>query len=142
MIGQDLKLRIPLVDIGLVREATAFGFTRFGLAIELAGASDIRLDFSSKSARNETLDVLNRAVSNARVAGARALHRHSSLPVHNPLGQAPVHYQEIKFSPSKFKVCPPIIGGIQLESGLRPYRILCMTIGSRGDVQPYIVSHS
>ncbi|KAG0151620.1 hypothetical protein CROQUDRAFT_56856 [Cronartium quercuum f. sp. fusiforme G11] len=137
MIGQDLKLRIPLIDIGLVSEASAFGFTRFGLAFEIAGAADIRLDFSSAAARDESMKALRCAVDLAR---ARANRRQSSLPSQstNPLGQMPMQGPQISLSTDQIKTLPAIISNVQLNQTVRPLRVVCMTIGSRGDVQPYI----
>lgn len=138
VIGQDLKLRIPLKDIAQAQQCPPFGFTRSGLSIEIAGAADIRLDFSSQAARDETVKVINLAVDRVRDAEARAARRHSSLPTQNPLCPPDTSLPASPLSARQRQSLPAIIGDVHPEPTTRPYRITCMTIGSRGDVQPYI----
>ncbi|EFP79618.2 hypothetical protein PGT21_034058 [Puccinia graminis f. sp. tritici] len=136
VITQDYKLRIPIKDIGQVKEATAFGFTRFGIAIELAGAPDIRLDFSSKSTREEVMQALEDHAQAAKAEEKRINRRLSNMPIPKPLGQ---NTEQFKLaSPALKKQRPVVIDKQQIERPVKAMKIICLAIGSRGDVQPYI----
>ncbi|WAQ84990.1 hypothetical protein PtA15_5A563 [Puccinia triticina] len=136
VITQDYKLRVPIKDIGQVREATAFGLTRFGIAIELAGAPDIRLDFSSRSTREEVVQALEEHAQAAKAEEKRINRRLSNMPIPKPLGQ---NTEQFKLSsPALKKQRPVVIDKQQVERPVKAMKIICLAIGSRGDVQPYI----
>ncbi|KNE94268.1 hypothetical protein PSTG_12400 [Puccinia striiformis f. sp. tritici PST-78] len=137
VITQDYKLRIPIKDIGQVKEASAFGFTRFGIGIELAGAPDIRLDFSSKSVREEVMKALEDHAQAAKAEEKRINKRLSNMPLPKPLGQNTEHIK-LTTTPAMKKLRPVVIDKEQIERPLKPMKIVCLAIGSRGDVQPYI----
>ncbi|KNZ58878.1 uncharacterized protein VP01_1841g6 [Puccinia sorghi] len=87
VITQDYKMRIPMKDIGQVRQAGAFEFTRFGIAMDLAGVPDICLDFSSRSMREEVMHALECHAQAAKVEEKRINRRLSHMPLPKPLGQ-------------------------------------------------------
>ncbi|KNZ48913.1 hypothetical protein VP01_5326g1 [Puccinia sorghi] len=122
-------------DIGQVRRAGAFGFTRFGIAIKLPGAPDIRLDFSSRSTREEVMHALEGHAQAAKVEEKRINRRLSHMPLPNPRGQ---NTEQIKLSSPATKKRRLVINKQQIERPVKPMKIVCLAIGSRGNVQPYI----
>ncbi|WAR58343.1 hypothetical protein PtB15_5B577 [Puccinia triticina] len=136
VLGSDYKLRIPLKSVGNLKPTSAFGFHRFGLAIETLGAPDIRLDFTSQSTREEVIEVLKAAVQDLSSRDPKRLQdfqpaaSRSSVPATEPASYTiPICSRDSM---------PVLIGGAKITKTIRPLRIVCLTIGSRGDVQPYI----
>ncbi|KAM0787800.1 hypothetical protein ACM66B_003854 [Microbotryomycetes sp. NB124-2] len=68
IIGADVLVRIPLVDIDDAVANRAFGFRIWGLAVQVHGAPDCRLDFTSKKLRDEVVTRLKTAVLEAKVS--------------------------------------------------------------------------
>ncbi|CAH7676336.1 expressed protein [Phakopsora pachyrhizi] len=134
ILTPEFKLRIPLRDVGSVRESGSFGFNRFGIALELAGTTDIRFDFSSKSTGVKVLEAFKSAINLAKHQEKISKKRRSLFPP-LPLSKC---VKDLKVDSLKSKHCPVVIGDLGLENQIKPMKITCMTIGSRGDVQPYI----
>ncbi|KNZ62555.1 hypothetical protein VP01_12564g1, partial [Puccinia sorghi] len=131
----DYKLRIPMKDIGQVRRAGTFGFTRFGIAIKLPGVPDIRLDFSSRSMPEEVMHALEGHAQAAKAEEKRINRKLSHMPLPKPRGQ---NTEQIKLSSPTTKKRRLVIRKQQIERPVKPMKIICLVIGSRGDVQPYI----
>ncbi|PLW44886.1 hypothetical protein PCASD_09154 [Puccinia coronata f. sp. avenae] len=135
LITSDYKLKIPLKSVGNLKPTSAFGFHRFGLAIETLGAPDIRLDFTSKATRQQVVDVLKAAVKDiSRHPKQFQDFRPPSSQPHGPAADP----SSMTLSRYGRDTMPVLIGGGKMEKTIRPLRIVCLTIGSRGDVQPYI----
>ncbi|MBW0500544.1 hypothetical protein O181_040259 [Austropuccinia psidii MF-1] len=131
VLSPDYKLRIPLKDLGPSKSTSAFGLNRFGLAVEVTGAPDIRLDFNSKSTREQVVKVLEIAIESFNVE----LKRQKNSPITSHiLGSM----DQLPFKTIQSKSTAACIGDVKLEKVISPSRIVCLTIGSRGDVQPYI----
>ncbi|KAK4046210.1 hypothetical protein OIV83_006242 [Microbotryomycetes sp. JL201] len=76
VLSADTLVRIPLVDIDDAVVHRAFGFRIWGLAIQVHGAPDCRLDFTSKKLRDEVITRLKTAVLEAKVVDL-AINSHS-----------------------------------------------------------------
>ncbi|KAI5475042.1 hypothetical protein MNV49_002067 [Pseudohyphozyma bogoriensis] len=178
LVGSDVKLRIPIADIDDAVPCKAFGFRIVGLAIQVHGSPDVRLDFHSKKLRDEVITKIKDAVLAFKT---QALHIDPS-PATSPLPTRPTqttsplasgtttpsavpsspgytlnpYTSNFAADPSHYKVLgvdleenpkipiglqptdtPKVLGtiGYKRLSGLH---VFCLTIGSRGDVQPYI----
>jgi sterol 3beta-glucosyltransferase len=136
VLGSDYKLRIPLKSLGNLKRTSAFGFHRFGLAIETLGAPDIRLDFTSKSTREEVIDGLKAAVQDLSSRDSNRLQDFQPLSSREPGAVAEPNFSLPRCDKDTMSV---LIGGAKINKTIKPLRIVCLTIGSRGDVQPYIV---
>ncbi|KAI9622861.1 hypothetical protein H4Q26_014798 [Puccinia striiformis f. sp. tritici PST-130] len=90
VINPDYKLRVPLSRLGNLKPTSSFGFNRFGLAIETLGAPDIRLDFTSKSTREEVIEVLKVAIQEFPLG---MLNGHKTLRIHRLQLRARAHRQ-------------------------------------------------
>lgn len=134
LISSDYKLRIPLRQVGKLKRTSPFGFQRFGLAIEFAGSPDIRLDFTSKSTREEVIEVLSAAVRDANLEPKR---------IKSPTAQPPQSLGRDTDprgipNPPRSDPLSVCINDVAKIPPPKLLRIVCLTIGSRGDVQPYI----
>ncbi|KAM0748381.1 UDP-Glycosyltransferase/glycogen phosphorylase [Meredithblackwellia eburnea MCA 4105] len=67
-LTSDVKLRIPLTDIDDVGPSKAWGFRIVGLAVQLHGAPDVRLDFHSRKMRDAVIDKIKESVLVAKAA--------------------------------------------------------------------------
>jgi hypothetical protein len=74
----------------------------------------------------------------AKAEEKRINRRLSSMPIPKPLGQNTEQFKLI--SPALKKQMPVVIDKQQIERPVKAMKIVCLAIGSRGDVQPYIVS--
>ncbi|KAH9458135.1 hypothetical protein Pst134EB_010435 [Puccinia striiformis f. sp. tritici] len=139
VINPDYKLRVPLSRLGNLKPTSSFGFNRFGLAIETLGAPDIRLDFTSKSTREEVIEVLKVAIQEFSSRNAQRP-QDSQDPPSPAAGSSapPASYTLPACTKDPIPVLISSIGSAKLQKHIRPLRIVCLTIGSRGDVQPYI----
>ncbi|KAJ7069825.1 glycosyltransferase family 1 protein [Mycena amicta] len=156
---QDARYR---VHISLVREAKPFNMLRncsFGLAIELEGHPDLRFQFRTVEACEEARERVNAAVKRARemprtpkslsLSGSStpSLSDSSTPPpstptrsmtgLFSPLARTFAAVQEAGVPPTlKLPKAINIPGQFLVKS--KPKHFVCLTIGSRGDVQPYI----
>ncbi|KAJ7784602.1 glycosyltransferase family 1 protein [Mycena metata] len=149
----DLKYRIPLTSI---RGTRPFGLIRncgYGLALEIEGHPDLKFQFRTEELRGQAI---------TRIAAARAQAQEPRTPSTiaatsdngstfsvRPLTRSATGI----FAPLSRSVAAAIEGGqaklkanlpraINLPSDLlvrqKSKHFVCLTIGSRGDVQPYI----
>ncbi|EFP79605.2 uncharacterized protein PGTG_05926 [Puccinia graminis f. sp. tritici CRL 75-36-700-3] len=135
VLGSDYKLKIPLKSVGNLKRTSAFGFHRFGLAIETLGAPDVRLDFTSKSTREEVIEGLKAAVQDSSSRESNRLQDFQPLSSRTPGAVAEPNFTLPRCGQDTM---PVLIGGAKIDKIIKPLRIVCLTIGSRGDVQPYI----
>ncbi|KAK4704988.1 hypothetical protein P7C70_g1228, partial [Phenoliferia sp. Uapishka_3] len=162
VLSSDVKLRIPLTDIDDVGPSKAWGFRIVGLAIQVHGAPDVRLDFKSKTLRDLVITTLKSSIalagstsapplshslsSTSSVSSAISNSQYIISPVRTSF-QASLDRQVVLGQPMEENVSipaglaasqmPKVLGtvGTKQITGLH---FVCLTIGSRGDVQPYI----
>ncbi|KAK4053271.1 hypothetical protein OIO90_004045 [Microbotryomycetes sp. JL221] len=202
VLVSDVLVRVPLVDIDDAIPIRAFGFRIWGLAIQVHGAPDCRLDFTSKKARDDVVDRLKTAVLEAKVtdmainrtnadrshppslstqssfngsnASTMATSEHSEQPslhiktdsqsmntstsastqspyIMSPLkpafgvtsDKAYILGQSVEedfavTGVTKMLPLPVLVGSSGTRRKVTGMHFVCLTIGSRGDVQPYI----
>ena len=171
VLSQDLKIRIPMSDLEAVHSTRAFGFHVWGLAIQLTGAPDVRLDFHSKQDRDAALVALKKTIElfhgvDALATGVGKVDSHLSrassegstltssgtrTPVdidpeeleqrrRAPLGTS--LNQKVTIPPGKRLIAKVIGTGPTCNKTITSRHFVLLTIGSRGDVQVYIVRPS
>ncbi|KAJ7044079.1 glycosyltransferase family 1 protein [Mycena alexandri] len=150
----DLKYRIPLASIRGTRPFSLIRNCAYGLSLEIEGHPDLKFQFRTEEVRGQAI---------TRIAAARA---HAQKPHTPPATVAPTSDNGSNFSvrpltrsasgifaPLSRTLAAAIEGGhaklkaslpraINLPSDLlvrgKSKHFVCLTIGSRGDVQPYI----
>ena len=130
---------LPIRDLYGLKAQKAFRFGHSGLIVVIKGHEEIFLEFSSSRRRKSCVALLEERMEGLRSDSAvppspGVIQRRimEDLDEHAPLEpRSPV----VSSSPS------PMFGSTTstfLEFKPEPMRITCLTIGSRGDVQPYI----
>lgn len=135
---------IPIRDLYGLKAQKAFRFNHFGLIIVIKGHEEIFLEFSSEDRRKSCVTLLETRMEDVRVRGAaennKDTERRDSVEdrVMEDLDES------VPLDVKKQEVGEPslMFGSTTsttfLEFKPEPMRITCLTIGSRGDVQPYI----
>ncbi|CDS01828.1 hypothetical protein [Sporisorium scitamineum] len=154
-VGRDLKVKVPLNDLQGVDTYRSMLWHHFGLVVHITAHSDMYFDFTSKDNRDLVLSTLKnyieakqtqkndaeRASLNTedsqatKVEGAAGAGTAQVL-LHDSTAEVPV------FEPEMLSYLPKVVNMDRtvMRDAIRisPMRIYCLTIGSRGDVQPYI----
>ena len=159
LLGTKTKLILPLKDIENVDKEKGFRFGYHGLVLLIRGHEELFFEFNSADHRDDCTVTLLQTLESARymeqsgviakqdeddAAVAKDEHRllqearkqstglarenvllESDRPVYNYDDTPPVLFDDPRVSIVNFKPTTPL-------------RITCLTIGSRGDVQPYI----
>jgi len=142
---------IPIRDIYGLKAQKAFRFGHHGLIVVIKGHEEIFLEFSSKERREACVILLEHLMESVRVRAENGEGEFdpdsldedriqakimedldASIPL-DPQGSSDDSVAQIEPS--------PLFGSTTstfLEFKPEPMRITCLTIGSRGDVQPYI----
>ncbi|TKY85642.1 hypothetical protein EX895_005181 [Sporisorium graminicola] len=160
-VGRDLKIKVPLTDLQGVDTYRTMLWHHFGLVVHITAHPDMIFDFTSKDNRDRVLSTLKKLidakqkqkhdVERASVntasdtsdatkveasAGAGAAKAPPSVLFRDTLSEVPV------FEPEMLSYMPKVVNmdSNAMRNAIRvsPMRIYCLTIGSRGDVQPYI----
>ena len=134
---------VPIRDLYGLKAQKAFRFGHSGLIVVIKGHEELFLEFSSSKRRKACIALLEERMEDVRlrqsdsdeVEESKTLATRimedldESVPMESRTGSAPI------VSPS------PMFGSTTstfLEFKPDPMTITCLTIGSRGDVQPYI----
>lgn len=140
---------IPIRDLYGLKAQKAFRFGHHGLIVVIKGHEEVFLEFSSSQRRKACVTLLEQLMEEVRVRTEKGdadfddmdqdrVHTRimedldESAPI-DPGGKEASAIPQV--SPS------PLFGSTTstfLEFKPEPMRITCLTIGSRGDVQPYI----
>lgn len=155
ILGTKTKMVVPYKDIENVSAENGFKFGYSGLVIVIHGHEDVFFEFSSRAARDDCEAVTCKRLDVLRMQGSltsSSFGGHDEA-VHTPqerLRLARLHTYEDTLR-SKGGVLdggtsPAIIESRDHAAPLLPtaekprkvYHFTCVTIGSRGDVQPYI----
>ncbi|CBQ72895.1 probable Ugt53a1-UDP-glucose:sterol glucosyltransferase Ugt53A1 [Sporisorium reilianum SRZ2] len=162
-VSRDLKVKVPLNDLQGVDTYRSMLWHHFGLVVHIRAHSDMFFDFTSKQNRDLVLSTLKRVVEakqthkddaerasvNTASDGSHATKVEAgdasakaggkppaSVLLNDSVGEVPV------FEPEVLSYLPRVVNLDRdtMRNALRvsPMRIYCLTIGSRGDVQPYI----
>ena len=157
---------LPTTDIIAVQKARAYRFGYSGLVVVVRGHEELFFEFSSRERRNEILHQLEVQLETARAEmlasrhqskeqrDAEALKELESSTQSQPFSDRPDDMSPIMFSSSSSSfVTFDAPKSLHSESGLlfsaarltttktmlpSPPAVTCLTVGSRGDVQPYI----
>jgi len=142
---------IPIRDIYGLKAQKAFRFGHHGLIVVIKGHEEIFLEFSSKERREACVTLLEHLMESVRVRAENGEGEFDPDSLDEDRIQAKIMEDldaSIPLDPqgsnddSSVQVEPsPLFGSTTstfLEFKPEPMRITCLTIGSRGDVQPYI----
>nr|CDI53382.1 UDP-glucose:sterol glucosyltransferase Ugt53A1 [Melanopsichium pennsylvanicum 4] len=159
-VGRDLRIKVPLTDIQGVDSYRSMLWHHHGLVVHIRAHSDMFFDFLNKENRDMVLSTLKGIVKakedQAKSPNAEShANRVESLAnstdsahgtvkkslftqalLSNAEAEVPV------FEPDVLAYVPKVVNVDRdvARDAIRisPMRIYCLTIGSRGDVQPYI----
>jgi len=147
---------LPIKDIETARKEKAYHWSNFGLVTVIRGHEELFFEFSQEAARDECLKFLQQNIEAAEIDSLN-----QEIPTNDILGVPP---DQIWFETTK-TIDDERLEGIQGDlSNLaekseeetpavlfdsnavsmisfkppEPMRFTCLTIGSRGDVQPYV----
>jgi len=149
---------LPIKDIETARKEKAYHWSNFGLVVVIRGHEELFFEFGQETARDECLKILNDGIDAAQ---KESVHKDEDLPSDDILGLVP---DQIWFKTTKTLDDDRYAGlqgdlstlgersdedtpAVMFDSSavsmvsFKPaesLRFTCLTIGSRGDVQPYI----
>lgn len=141
---------IPIRDLYGLKAQKAFRFGHSGLIVVIKGHEEVFLEFSSSKRRKACVTLLEELMEEVRIRSERGEIDLDDLDedrIHTRIMEdldesAPVNSKGTGGMDSVPQVSPsPLFGSTTstfLEFKPDPMRITCLTIGSRGDVQPYI----
>ncbi|KAG9121241.1 hypothetical protein FRC07_002884 [Ceratobasidium sp. 392] len=164
--SQDTRYRFPVSSIRGAATVYVYHPRVFGLRLQIRGQHDIDFEFSSRDLRDEALAKLNVIAeanrANESAAGSELhtprLERAPSTPkvavpnnsspeecvanapaLFSPISRTMERVRTVQFPPSLITRLPkPINLPPSTLVHIQPMHFVCLTIGSRGDVQPYI----
>ncbi|KAJ7250909.1 hypothetical protein B0H12DRAFT_1018998 [Mycena haematopus] len=142
----DLRYRLPISTIRKTKPFSLFRNCAFGLALEIEGHDDLKFVFRSETLRAEVIMRINAAI--------KAAHEPPVLSATPTRSDPPSRSATGIFSPIKRAVQSVVARGATTEmvanlpkainlprellTRRKSMQFVCLTIGSRGDVQPYI----
>ncbi|WVQ62325.1 uncharacterized protein L199_000464 [Kwoniella botswanensis] len=136
------KMIIPIKDLYGLKAQKAFRFGHSGLIVVIKGHEELFLEFSSSKRRKACVALLEERMEAVRVSGEKGEPDQADIEtrIMEDLDESvPVESRTTNNVPP---VSPsPLFGSTTstfLEFKPEPMRVTCLTIGSRGDVQPYI----
>ncbi|CAI4211682.1 unnamed protein product [Parascedosporium putredinis] len=152
LIGTRTKLILPLRDIENVNKEKGFTFGYSGLVLVIRGHEELFFEFNKSEIRDDCTVTLLRALEKTRYlkdSAQLSLGEERDAKVskaERDALQEERHESENHHAINAIQAAtdgPPIVFGDMKTSLLdfkpaTPLRITCLTIGSRGDVQPYI----
>lgn len=141
--GFHTKMILPYSDIENCYKEKGFKFGYFGLVVVIQGHEELFLEFSSSSARDDCEYLLLKQLeSSPSDSSSQAEQGESQLSSSKKLEASKIKFIEDKIHSEAGLHIPIIIEDHPLvTTKLKPtksHKITLMTIGSRGDVQPYI----
>ena len=138
---------LPIRDLYGLKAQHAFRFGHSGLIVVIKGHEEVFLEFSSSRRRKACIAILEERMEDLRVRsgdGDNADHPDAE-PDHDRI-EARIMEDLDESAPLETRSPPlaspnPMFGSTTstfLEFKPEPMKVTCLTIGSRGDVQPYI----
>ena len=146
--GSNTTMILPIANIDTCYKQKSFRFSYFGLVIVIRGHEELFLEFYTGDARNdmETLllkmiaDIADATTSTSAVTKNDAIVSTDAF-IENNTNTAKLKFFEDKISAGGFNVPLLFDQNPNVTVNIKPnrnYNIGLITIGSRGDVQPYI----
>nr|XP_019014859.1 sterol 3-beta-glucosyltransferase [Kwoniella pini CBS 10737]OCF53640.1 sterol 3-beta-glucosyltransferase [Kwoniella pini CBS 10737] len=137
------KMIIPIKDLYGLKAQKAFRFGHSGLIVVIKGHEELFLEFSSSKRRKACVRLLEERMEAVRVSGEQG--EPDQADIETRIMEDLDESQPLESRLSNNNVPPvspsPLFGSTTstfLEFKPEPMRVTCLTIGSRGDVQPYI----
>ncbi|KAF9090862.1 Sterol 3-beta-glucosyltransferase [Mortierella sp. GBA35] len=134
--GTSIKVVVPLSDIIHIDKHHGTRFYFHGLSLLTKRDKEIFLEFSSKDTRNSILAGLRDRVTPE--AQERRKQHHAQAVVDSPSVQLDDPMESRVLDSLHYQDQPVSLAAHPGFKPSHPLRITCLTIGSRGDVQPYI----
>ncbi len=140
--GGDIKYRLPLSKVRCAKTFRTFPIKYHGLTLELLGQSDLKFQFKTAEIRDEAMTRINTAITSRSDKLLRSPTRskqHSMIEVFSPPART-LAVAKASELPFELRASLPKVINVDRETvNARPkLHFVCLTIGSRGDVQPYI----
>ncbi|PNY29014.1 Sterol 3-beta-glucosyltransferase [Tolypocladium capitatum] len=151
LLGTRTKLILPLKDIETVHKEKGFRLGYSGLVIVIRGHEELFFEFSQVDVRDDCAVTLLQGLETSRYlreAGVLQQEEDEAIAERDALksarqGQFPEHDVQLPRKNSYLPDAPTILpdetdGSFLNFKPQNSMKITCLTIGSRGDVQPYI----
>ncbi|KAI0250754.1 hypothetical protein BJV78DRAFT_1127517 [Lactifluus subvellereus] len=162
--GADIRYRVPLSRIKAVKPQDRGRARDHTLVLEIQGRHDLRLGFSTEKKRDEAIEQINRFIGLSQEDHMLSLDQTSEFILSSP-GDATFHTTRPSMSSpprnptailAPLSRVPSTVQKQHIPHALRSFlpkainlpedvllsipskHFICLTIGSRGDVQPYI----
>lgn len=157
----DTRIRIPFRDIKGAEQAKAFSWHYSGLRIHVLAHEDIVVEIKDEGQREEIMNAIkkkvevqgkeaNKVTKSTKVqdkghqldasTGREMHHKISKQPsTHTDILALQDRSKTITLKPNQINIAPRTINmDRSVNVTVAPMKIHCLTIGSRGDVQPYV----
>ncbi|KAG0373032.1 Sterol 3-beta-glucosyltransferase [Mortierella sp. AD032] len=134
--GTSTKIIVPLSDVVHTDKHHGTRFYFHGLSMLTKRDEEIFLEFSSRDTRNSTLAGLRDRITPE--AQERRKQHHAQAVINSPSVQLDDPMESRVLDSLQYQDQPMSLAAHPGFKPSRPLRITCLTIGSRGDVQPYI----
>ena len=137
----DAQMIIPIRDLYGLKAQKAFRFGHSGLIVVIKGHEELFLEFSSSKRRAACVKLLEQRMEEVRIRGESGQDvdmRMVEARIMEDLDESTAIESRSTGPPTSPN---PMFGSTTstfLEFKPEPMRVTCLTIGSRGDVQPYI----
>ena len=134
------KMIIPIKDLYGLKAQKAFRFGHSGLIIVIKGHEELFLEFSSSARRSACIQLLEERMEAVRVRAEGKEEEDTDL-VAMRIAEDMDESAPIEPKSSANLSPTPMFGSTTstfLDFKPEPMKVTCLTIGSRGDVQPYI----
>ncbi|TPX46531.1 undecaprenyldiphospho-muramoylpentapeptide beta-N-acetylglucosaminyltransferase [Synchytrium endobioticum] len=138
------KMMIPLSDVIMVRKEKSYmgGLLYHALSIITKDQQEFTFSFYTADACDFIHKILEPKVVKAHEGVTRAAERRRSVEIIRKQVSALEHIQQDEhaksiLSDAELNALPPLVNEVKTELP-KPMHITCLTIGTRGDVQPYI----
>ncbi|KAF9104596.1 Sterol 3-beta-glucosyltransferase [Mortierella sp. AM989] len=138
MIKSNTRVILPLEDVLHVEKHHGTQFYFHGLTLLTKADEEIFFEFSSKDTRNQVLKKLIDRTTPEAQERRKEFHIQASKDTPSAELDDPMESRIMDWLNLRKKTAP---GEAEFHFGLKPLKplhITCLTIGSRGDVQPYI----
>lgn len=136
----NTKMILPLNDVETCYKEKGFRFGYLGLVIVIRGHEELFLEFSTASARDDAEYVILKRLDDVK-SKRRVPVSVSANIVETDSNTAKLKFFEDKINAEGFDVPLLFDENPYFKTNIKPqrsYKIAMLTIGSRGDVQPYI----
>ncbi|KAJ9050825.1 Sterol 3-beta-glucosyltransferase [Entomophthora muscae] len=118
IVGMAIKVLVPLTDLKTIERQPGLRLLHHGLSITTINAQELFMEFKSSKSRDQAITLLEQGLS--------------TVTPKSPSHQKPQWIQDLDITDARL-LSPTLVAGTP-----SPLHITCLTIGTRGDVQPYI----